>query len=232
MVHRHKFAGVEVAFVGPPLHEGPLPALFYFALSVEESLTVDPYNQPVVHLQKLPLRIFSINLPAHGPGLKSVDAMDRWAEDFAEGRDPLTPFLDQTAAAILAMREEGVFTELSLMGLSRGGMIAGHIATRVPVKRIVAFAPLTKLSYAPQFDLSHCVEQLCSIPIRFYIGNRDTRVGTSHCFDLVNQLAEEAFKRGMRSPPIEMIVSPSIGHMGHGTSKHTFEAGAEWVAHR
>ena len=50
-------------FVGPPLEEGPFPTLIYFALSAEDSLQCDPFNQPVQFLEGLPLRIFSITLP-------------------------------------------------------------------------------------------------------------------------------------------------------------------------
>ena len=41
-------SNLEVYFTGPPIEEGPRPALFYFALSGHQSLTLDPFNQPGV----------------------------------------------------------------------------------------------------------------------------------------------------------------------------------------
>ena len=42
---------ISIYHVGPPLELGPLPTFFYFALSGEESLTLNPYNQPVSFLR-------------------------------------------------------------------------------------------------------------------------------------------------------------------------------------
>ena len=109
------------------------------------------------------------------------------------------------------------------------------------VRASVSFAPMTKLTMAKEFEslqenemakalnLESHLEALCPQIMRFYIGNRDTRIGTDRCFQLVESLANAAFEQNLRSPPIEMIVSPSIGHMGHGTSKVTFESGADWL---
>lgn len=231
-----------MSFVGPPLEEGPLPALIYLALSQEESLYQDPYNQPVVYLKDRRLRVFSVSLPAHGPQLKSQDAIGAWAREFAEGKNPLEPFLEKVTAEIEALRD--VATQVGLMGLSRGGLICGHLAARIDIKAWVAFAPLTKLTGAmefqelrsdplvQQYDLEKIVPKIAKAPARLYISNRDTRVGTKNCFELVEKLANSAYEQGLRSPAIELIVSPPIGMMGHGTSKEFFCDGAKWIANR
>ncbi len=233
------------SFLGPDLDEGPLPALFYFALSEQESLNLDPYNQPALHLRSSDLRIFSFTLPDHGPDLNPVEAIGKWAERFAKGEDPLTPFFEKSARSIEKLIAQNLVVKerIALMGLSRGGFVAGHIATFLPfVSAYLAFAPLTKLSEAKEFaslknreqikrfDLEHLVPRLAHIPTRFYIGNRDLRVSTRNCFHLIDLLANESFNQGNRSPPIELIISPSIGQLGHGTPKEIFHAGAEWVA--
>ena len=74
----------SVSYIGPDLMEGPLPSLFYFALSEQESLFLDPYNQPVVFLSSYPIRVFSMTLPGHGSGLHSKDAMHFWAREMAQ----------------------------------------------------------------------------------------------------------------------------------------------------
>lgn len=235
---------IEVGHIGPPQDEGRLPSVVYFALSAEESLTLDPYNQPAVFLSAKGIRVFSMNLPSHGPDLSALDAIAAWAEDFAAGRDPLAPFLKNAAKAIDAIISKGlaVKEKIGLMGLSRGGLIACLVAARYNVQASVCFAPMTELAFAREFDtlrddpqvtqynLENHIEPLSGETIRFYIGNRDTRVGTRRCFSILEKLADAAFENGKRSPPVEMVISPSIGHMGHGTSKEIFEAGALWLA--
>lgn len=238
---------VEVAHIGPPLDKGPLPAVFYFALSANESLELDPYNQPALYLKNAGLRVFSIDLPAHGPNLNALDAIGIWAAAFQKGEDLVSPFIDKAVFAIQALIDRGLILRerIGLMGLSRGGLIAAHVATKFPeIKALCGFAPMTEITYAKELqetkknelasalNLIHLVDPLCETDIRFYIGNRDQRVGTDKCFSLVEKLTEASFEKGNRSPSIEMIISPSIGHMGHGTSKQAFEAGADWVGRK
>lgn len=233
---------IEVAYIGPSQTSGKLPAVFYFALSAQESLSLDPYNQPAVYLAEKGIRVFSLNLPAHGPTLRAVDAMNVWASAFAKGEDPIANFLDHVVFILHALIEKELILKenIGLMGLSRGGLIASLMARKCDIKTIVGFAPMTELTYirefqqtqetqAEKYNLIHHAAFLCEKTIRFYIGNRDTRVGTRSCFVLVEALVEAAFEKGNRSPPIELIMSPSIGYMGHGTSKEIFEAGAEWL---
>ncbi len=235
---------VEVGHIGPPLEEGRLPAVIYFALSAQESLELDPYNQPAVYLEKHNCRVFSFNLPYHGPNLNALDAIGAWAKAFEEGEDPLTPFIEKVIFALNELIDRGLILreKIGLMGLSRGGFIASLLATQFPdIHAIVGFAPMTELTGASEFadlhnhklasclNLENHIETLCTQKIRFYIGNRDIRVSTNKCFQLVQNLTEAAFQKGERSPPIELIISPSIGHMGHGTSKELFESGAHWI---
>jgi hypothetical protein len=81
-------------------------------------------------------------------------------------------------------------------------------------------------------DLIHLAPSLFDRTIRFYIGNHDTRVGTGECFHFTQSLVEEAVRNQIRSPQIELIITPSIGQMGHGTSKEIFHAGTEWLAQK
>ncbi|MBS0629681.1 MAG: hypothetical protein JSS30_05590 [Verrucomicrobia bacterium] len=236
---------IEVAHIGPPLSEGRKAAAFYFSISGEDSLGLDPFNQPAVFLSNKGVRVFSMNLPAHGPNFNALEAIELWARDFSEGKDPLTPFIDQVVFALTALIDRGLIyaEKVGLMGLSRGGLIACLVAEKFPdVRGIVSFAPMITLSAAKefkdlttdakvqQFNLENHIQALCEQKIRFYIGNRDIRVGTDRCFRLIELLTEAAFQNGLRSPPIELIISPSIGHMGHGTPKEIFQDGALWLA--
>lgn len=239
----HLAPDLVVGHVGPSLSQGPLPSVIYFALSAEESLSLDPYNQPALYLAERGVRVFALDLPFHGPKLNPAEAIDKWATAFAHGKDPLSPFIEKTIHAIEGLGEKGVLFEekIGFMGLSRGGLIASLVAGAFPkLKALTAFAPMTELTFAKEFqglskgglekfNLLENLETLYDKTLRFYIGNRDIRVGTDRCFAFIHHLTETAFKKGIRSPPIELMITPSIGHMGHGTSKEIFEDGADWL---
>jgi esterase FrsA len=234
-----------IYYVGRDLSEGPLPALFYFALSAEESLHTDPYNQMPSFLSSLPLRIFSMDLPVHGKNLPAIQAFSVWAENFRAGKDLITPFLDDVVSGISKLEEKGILKKemTGVAGLSRGALIATHVAARIPkIPSILGFAPVTELSFSKEFqelsgnplvqhlNLIPLIDHLTSRHLRFYIGNRDLRVGTAKCFHFIQTLVDAAFEKKERSSQVELIIGPSIGQLGHGTSKAVFEEGARWMA--
>lgn len=236
---------IKLHYLGPDIDAGPLPALFYFSLSSEESLSLDPFNQPAVYLSKLPLRVFSLTLPGHGEGLPSTEAMTFWAQEILSGHNLIQSFVDKIQKAVhtLIKKEIILSDQIAAMGLSRGAFIAMHAAAQIPFfQTIVGFAPLTRLSAIKEFknlphlplveelDLIHLHPSLYSRTIRLYIGNLDTRVGTRYTFDLIEKLSKTAWEHRIRSPKIELIITASIGQHGHGTSKEIFHQGAHFAA--
>lgn len=241
------FNGFPVYHLGPPLGEGPLPTFFYFALSGQESLGLDPYNQPIVHLGNQPIRLISFSLPFHGPGYVNSQTMHLWAEELKSKSKFLTDFYDQVLQAIAHLIQQGIVdpARMAIGGLSRGGFIATHIAALEPrIKIILGFAPLTSFELMSEFKdteipphikqlgLAHLTDALVSRELRFYIGNRDMRVGTRNCFDFIEALTEASVQNGLRSPPVSLIIYPSIGHKGHGTPPAIFADGADWLKSR
>jgi pimeloyl-ACP methyl ester carboxylesterase len=239
------YPGIPISFMGPPLNEGPLPALFYFALAAHESLGVDPYNQPAVYLSSLPLRIFSIDIPGHGKELSSQDALGRWTDIFQQGTNLIAESAERVSTCIadLIVKNIIIREKCAVAGLSRGAFLATHVAARcADVRWILGFAPLTKLSFAKEFDeikdspavrdanLENLTPLLLERTLRFYIGNCDQRVGTRNCFDFIEKLSQEMYAARIRSPTVELFINPSIGFQGHGTAKHIFHHGAQWLA--
>ncbi|HSX10327.1 MAG TPA: prolyl oligopeptidase family serine peptidase [Chlamydiales bacterium] len=229
---------VTLYHTGPALDHGPLPSLFYFAISGPDSLTLDPFNQPVQFLGGKMVRIFSMTLPGHEANLPASGAMSIWAEEQGKGIDP---FLDSVQLAVdFAIREKFADpSKLGAAGLSRGAFIAAHLAARDERFRfLLGFAPLTRLSKLKEFahltenpfvnnlDLIHLAKALGDRHVRLYIGNHDTRVGTRECFDFAMALVDH---KSARTSQVELIIGPSIGHMGHGTSPEVFQQGAHWL---
>lgn len=236
-------SGLPIHFNGPPLETGKLPAFFYFALSGKDSLNLDPFNQPTVFLAPYPLRVFSFTIPGHGEGLKNTEAMAYWAVEIEKGTDPLSPFFDQCLENIHFLIQNEIVDGdcMAAGGLSRGGFIALHLASRLPeLSAVLGYAPLTTMRTIREFEKIHHhsitesleidKNSLIGKKVRFYIGNRDLRVGTDACYHFVRELTDLSYHHKIRSPEVELIISPSIGHKGHGTSPETFQAGAEWIA--
>lgn len=238
--------GEPLYFTGPVAAEGPLPAFFYFALGGQESLGLHPFNQPAVALRNAPLRVFSLTLPAHGANFDITKGVAFWRDELISGNDVVTNFVQMVSKQIdfLVERQLLDVNKLAAGGLSRGAFIALHLAVRdARIKTVLGYAPLTKLSYLRELeglqandrltalDLHHFQAKLADRRIRFYMGNHDTRVGTRECYDLVEGIIAEAVAKKIRSPQVELILFPSIGHKGHGTPPAIFYDGAYWIQH-
>lgn len=228
--------------VGPSIDHGPLPTIFYFALSGPDSLTKDPFNQPIQFLSDQWIRFFSMTLPFHEEGLSPKDALACWAKEIEKGNDLLGSFIEKAAEAVEYTISQKMADpqKLAVAGLSRGGLIASLLAAKQQqFSHILQFAPLTNLAKTKEFESlqSHPIVQsyqlaplaslLANRQIRFYIGNQDTRTHTQECYEFAMELVK---KSSLRSPQIELFITPSIGHMGHGTSMEIFEQGALWLA--
>jgi len=236
--------GLEVFHEGPPLGPEPLPAFFYFALAGDESLSLDPFCQPIDHLHGTDIHCFSFTLPFHGPGFSNKEAPRLWAQAFLKEDPFFQTFIENSVKTIGFLIDKGYIdaSKLAVGGVSRGGFAACHLAAAEPrLGTVICFAPLTQLTLMDEFQenimtpfteslaIEKITERLVGRQIRFYIGNRDTRVGTSFCYSLVEKLTEANYHQGYRSPPVELIISPSIGNKGHGTAPYTFVSGAEWI---
>ena len=71
---------LEVGWLGADLEEGPQPAFFYFALSLEASLLQKPFNTPV-DFKPDNARFFSFSLPFHQWGQNEEKTLEHWVEE-------------------------------------------------------------------------------------------------------------------------------------------------------
>lgn len=230
---------------GPPLDLGPLPSFFYFTLSGTDSICLDPFNQPVAFLHGQMIRVFSMTLPGHENDLPASNAMRVWADDFTRKIDPINTFLDSFETALAFAIEQKFVdpTKMAVGGLSRGGFIALHAAAREKrLKFVLAFAPITELNKVKEFahlqedpavrslNLSQISQKIIHQHLRIYISNHDTRVHTKACVQFALSVVESAGNHQVRSPKVELILYPPIGHQGHGTPPEIFRAGADWIS--
>lgn len=230
--------GVTLYHAGPSLDHGPLPSFFYFCISGPDTLSLDPFNQPVQFLNGQMIRIFSLTLPGHD--LSPKEAMKVWAQNLEQGRPFLREFIDQAQTALdFVLREKFADpAKLACGGLSRGAFAAAHLAARDErFRHLLGFAPLTRLTKLKEFahlhdnrlDLHLLAPALADRHVRLYIGNDDTQVGTKECFDFASAIVKE---KKTRTAHVEFFMYPSIGKNGHGTPPEIFQQGAQWILHQ
>lgn len=186
-----------------------------------------------------------MTLPGHECNLPATGALKVWADDFAQKLDPIDKFLDSFAAALeFAIQNQFVDpSKMAVGGLSRGGFIALHAASREErFKYVLGFAPITDLRTVKEFvhlhedpavlsyNLTNISPKLIHSHVRLYIGNHDTLVDTKSCFHLAESIVKSAVAHEIKSPTVEFFLHPSIGHKGHGTPPEIFRQGADWIA--
>jgi esterase FrsA len=236
------FEDLNFSYFGPDLFWGPMPTVVYFSIDAHSSLCVDPFNQPVMPMANHSMRVFSIDLPEHGNDLDPHTAISRWAQHYQQGHPILEEFINKLSRFIDYLAHENVIDHrLGVMGLSRGAFMAAHLLHKNnKIKHLVGFAPLTDLRKTKEFHempqdlsipapISALKESLIQASIKFFIGNQDTRVSTHRALETLLTLCDLAQQQGIKSPQIESIIYPSIGHMGHGTPPHIFEEGALYM---
>lgn len=233
---------LDIFYVGPDLDEGALPAVFYFTSTGEQALLEDPFNQPVLEWSKQRMRVFSMTLPFHG-NVKNSEVIPHWQDDIIKAGSAIHSFVKDVISNIhyLISKDWINSNQFAVAGLSRGAFIAALVAMNEPLVDILCgFAPLIKLDYLDEFksvpkeilkpfDFENYIDRFTTKKIKFYIGNHDIRVGTEASFNFLKSVVDRAYENKVRSPEIEFMMFPSIGHRGHGTPPYIFKDGAEWV---
>jgi len=233
-----------IYYQGPPLEEGPKPAIIYFALSGQSSLGMEPFNQPVPIWHAAGIRTFSWDLPFHTLQDDPKKGLYQWARAFQKDPYFLDHFIKKCRVFIDELIDQQWILphQIAVTGLSRGAFVASHLAAQDSrLSCLLGFAPLTTPRPAEEFDfvispsvsqwdLIQVVPHLISKNVRFYIGNHDTRVGTDNCYQFIRHLTQTALAQGMRSSLAELTIYSSVGYKGHGTPSSIFKEGAQWLA--
>ncbi|OGN62200.1 MAG: hypothetical protein A3F09_00455 [Chlamydiae bacterium RIFCSPHIGHO2_12_FULL_49_11] len=195
--------------------------VFYFALSAHDTLTIPSINMGAQYLASHGVQVISPTLIFHEENEKPKDIQNLWSHEILAYERHQNRLLE--AISKLARESEHV----GFMGLSRGGFVASHLFAKLPnIKALTAFAPLTFLRNQDPWNVS--LLDFHSRPARFYVGHRDTLVHTAQVMDAHASIVDrDAVAR--KTSSFDLVVKPSIGMQGHGTSPATFLEGAQWL---
>ena len=222
-----------------------MPAVFYFALTAEQSLTLSPINSPAAFLSLKKVRIFSWSLFAHDNKTDPKESMVLWARALKSNSPFVSEFIKTAQNNLSYLIEKKWIKEdaIAACGLSRGGFLSTHWAASDPrIQVLVGFAPLINVhsrgvfaelndsSFARSLDLIHLKDKLSKTYIGYYTGNHDQSTGTMPVMELVKAISDTAYTKKIRSPQTHLFVYPSVGHKGHGTAPHIFYSGSEFIS--
>jgi hypothetical protein len=226
------FDSLELGWLGQDLAQGPLPAFFYFALSLEDTLLKAPFDFPA-KLAPATVRCFSASLPFHQKGQNEQHTIDKWVE-FEQQTPFMEQYLEKLTEAIVHL--SFIYNELHLIGLSRGAWICLQLAKRlkqrnIDVQTLTLFAPLCDFSMRQNSQTLPTIFSAFEIDLSeqklwMSISCCDTRVGTETALALF-QKQQDYDPKGLRHH--RLILYPAVGYKGHGTPEEIFQEGMQWL---
>lgn len=221
----------------------PVPTVFIFAGSVEDTLNNAYFRQAGNQLAQQGYLCVSVDLPCHGlevlaperPGIEGWSDRVEKGEDFvAEATGRFRQVLDHLVETKLTNPEK-----VAALGTSRGGYMAVQFAAAEPrIKAVAAFAPVTDLAVLREFQqqakhelvqklsLRQQADALSGRSIWLIIGDRDDRVGTDEAIQFCRAITKASLQQ-QKSPLVDLHVVTEP--QGHTTPKGAAEQAAVWI---
>lgn len=237
--------GVIFGWLGA-LPKAPVPTVFFFATTMEASLSLQGYSDGPKTLGPGVLCV-SVDLPAHGTDVRATDAhksITGWRGRIDHGEDVAADLARRASAVLDYLVAKGHTnpTKVAVFGTSRGGFMALHFAAADSrVRNIVGFAPVTDLLYLREFQgdadtaLAHGLsasrlsDRLYDRGIWIIIGSTDFRVGTQGAIEFTQRVVASARAHGLKQPAIELHVMPTDGHH---VPDDSYAVAARWLLGR
>ncbi|MCH9617489.1 MAG: hypothetical protein SP1CHLAM9_08030 [Chlamydiia bacterium] len=205
-----------------PKDRAIIHTVFFFSLSAEDSLTFPPFCRPVDTLIENGIRVISVTLPGHEKGARPYGIQEIWLRE----KQTLKTFLQDLKEGIKELTQHFA-PPYGAMGISRGAFIALLMAAELKeITTITCFAPLLYLKGEKDLSALEKKSALCTKKIHFFVGDKDTLIGT----DTVITLHQDLQKMSQKNDVHQIKISPAIGRHGHGTSDEIFKEGALWLA--
>ncbi len=189
--------------------------VFFFSLSDQDSLSLPPFCHPVDTLVAEGICVISTTLPGHENNARPYNIQEIWQNDLLG----LSSFISHLSLGIKELKEQFP-PPFGVMGISRGAFIALHMCSMLDeVTTAVCFAPMLSIGTNQELSAGNLLSKLENKKIHFFIGDNDIIVGTENVVRMQHSLQTNS----------EILVSPSIGRGGHGTSDEIFHKGALWM---
>ena len=220
------------------------PTVLVFAMDRKTSLENASFARGAWMLRSAGFFCVSLNMPAHGDDARQgEDGLKGWSARLERGENFVAAFTRQASTLLDFLTREGYShpQKIAIIGISRGGFMALHTMAADPRVTVVAtLAPVTDLTAVREFSSPtlHTIAESLSVrlliprlagrPIWVLIGNRDERVGTGHCIDVMQGLWA-ATPADLKTSPAELHVLPGEDHRQPPFSQ---EKAVAWIRER
>lgn len=219
-------------------HQGDknAPLLISITTDIKESMT-DAYSPVGGLLADKGYSIAAIDVTCHGKDLKKKEkyGLDCWRARADSSRENIFDGYIQHLRSVIAdieKHQRADTSNITVLGVSRGGYLAMKAASEIPQMNIViALAPVTDVFRLREFDGAKAPRALYS-PQAFFtplstkhlfiqINNSDDRVGTAEALETISGITNAG---GEHAVDLTAILTP---RKSHSTSEH--ETAAAWA---
>ena len=233
-------AGVRFGIIGEKPH-APAPTVFFLGKAIEDTLDSTYVQEAFETLGPRILKV-SLDTPCHGAERRPGEptSLSGWRYRLEQGDDIAADLVRRATATLDYLIEQRYTdpTKVAVFGISRGGLMAFHLAAADSrVGPIAGFSPVTDLLTLHELsEMQHderarvlaavrLADKLYRHPIWITIGNTDHRVGTERAIEFTQRIIETSEAHGL-VPPIELRVLPA---KGHSTPDGAYGQAARWL---
>lgn len=209
-------------------------------MDLDTTLTAPTLNEVGTRLVDQGWAALSLDIPCHGAWLfeGAQAGLNGWFDLCTAGENFVAQFVGRVNAMLNHARSTGLAHahRHAVVGVSRGGFLALHLAQADVIGTVVGISPVTKLTRLSEFAGYTGDEPFPLDPkvLRWYSGNmsisnRDTRVGTWDVADLYKCITEAQIAVGKKQ---WKLVIGAVDGDGHTQLTGSHEEAANWIAAR
>jgi pimeloyl-ACP methyl ester carboxylesterase len=203
------------------------PTLFLLGAATQSMLTNPDFSRHGELMYAQGWNVVSVDPPCHGEDLRPGERAEilGWADRFLKGEDTVAAFVARVNDVIDHLVTENVAKSgsVALMGVSRGGFLALHVAAgNARIAAVCTLAPVMDWAMVREFAemkenalvkstalINHVDRITC--PVWTIIGSADDRVDTSKAVEVMHRLLANNSVRG-KGLAIDFHLTSTPGH--------------------
>jgi dienelactone hydrolase len=211
-----------------PRSAKPVPVVFNFALSAQETIDTAPPARMARKLYDRGIGTISLDLPCHGEDCRPNEPkeLDGWRWRLSQGEDLLSAFIDDCKVTIDKLAGTIDRSRMYASGTSRGAFAAFQLASAESrIKSIAALSPVVDLLVLTEFvgfsnPPSIQVEKIIDRKVWIAVRERDNRISGPAVIRFADKLA-----RAGNSPMLRIVPGDH-----HTLDRESYIAAADWIA--
>jgi pimeloyl-ACP methyl ester carboxylesterase len=223
---------------------GPAPLLVSLGTAAHANLTHLDFSRQGLLLREKGWNVVSVDPPCHGEDLRSGERAEilGWVDRFAKGEDTVAAFVARTNDVIDELVRDGVARPgaIAVMGISRGGFLAFHVAAgNARIGAVCTLAPVADWSVLREFagmtenalvkgTAVMNIADTITCPVWTIIGSSDDRVDTGKTVEVMQRLLANNTKRETKLA-IDLHLTSTPGHL---SLAWWHDEGARWLTER